>query len=102
MKVIKFQKKCTYLFKFILLKFFKTKDVQYSNIQRLCAERKQQISDQAHVEPLRDPWPHPPSRSETSGHLAYHLPVELKTANNYLRVSYKSSEKEKCSFKALI
>lgn len=40
-KFIKFQKKLTYLFKLILLKFFKTKDVQYSNIPGLRAVREQ-------------------------------------------------------------
>lgn len=47
--IIKFPKKKknqhTHLFKFILLKFLKTEDVQYSNIQNLWAERKQKIRE---------------------------------------------------------
>ena len=46
-KLIKFQKKSTYLFKFILLKFFKSEDVQNPNAPRLWAEMEQNTVEQA-------------------------------------------------------
>ena len=68
--LIKFQKKSTYLFKFILLKFFKSEDVQNPNAPRLWAEMEQNTVEWAS---LTLPTATPGQRNPATEHVVDNL-----------------------------